>query len=198
MRDVMLSFQWPNHLPFLNTSEFAKDDVVVSVKTRWDLWPMIIHEFAQPIGVTASWVYVQYHSIPGELTRGFIMRFSFHPNVPLQLPNGTWDCSAEHYATWSHHVSCNLAKECSDGRDEEGPCPYSGAGCGPGMVASSNKCFFALRDNDVLSFWDDDSMSDTATREFFTRPNKPKLWNRAAKLEATALKLCSLSRTRLP
>jgi hypothetical protein len=160
MENVMLSFQCPNHLPFLNTSEFAGDDINVTVEDPWGVWPVImpnIHDIiTEPIIVTSvTRVYVQYSSLPGVLTRGFIMRFSFHPYSPEKLPNGTWDCSQWHYATWSLHVNCNLVKECSDGRDEEGPCPYSGAGCGPGMVASTNKCFFALTNSDVSPYWDD-------------------------------------------
>jgi hypothetical protein len=154
MDNVMLSFQFPNHLPFL-ASRDAKDDITATVKVPWGdrpMRPLRMYALTTPRVIKALSLRVQFRSIPGVLTRGFIIRFSFHNDAPYQLSDSTWNCSAENYATWSHHVSSNLVKECSDGRDEEGPCPYSSAGCGPGMVASNNKCFFAVTQFDVPPF----------------------------------------------
>jgi hypothetical protein len=81
----------------------------------------------------------------GQAGAGFKMLFSVHPHamMPKLAGEGLLDCSSGDYASYRHHVHCNLQPECLDARDEKA-CPYSSAECGPGQVASGNKCFFLM------------------------------------------------------
>jgi hypothetical protein len=132
---VMLSFLAPHHLPsdasvrlplpfagdpiMMNTFTIRQDDVTITlrhvdkgvaafaVNLSLALTTPVVHEAVR--------VDVQYRSTTDVLTKGFLMRFSFHSHnhAPYRLPSGAWNCSAENYASWSHHLRCNLVKECS-------------------------------------------------------------------------------------
>ncbi|KAL8617267.1 hypothetical protein ACOMHN_067704 [Nucella lapillus] len=63
---------------------------------------------------------------------------------PVKLPNGLWNCSVKHYASFHQHLACNLKTECEDGRDETGACPFSTPRCS-GHIALCNRCYTVVK-----------------------------------------------------
>ena len=74
--------------------------------------------------------------------RGFKIQFSFYPRSarPLQLPDGTWNCSVANWPDFRHHFPCNLHADCARGEDEE-QCPYTSDLCGPGLLTIGGRCY---------------------------------------------------------
>ena len=74
--------------------------------------------------------------------RGFKIQFSFYPRSarPLQLPDGTWNCSVANWPDFRHHFPCNLHADCARGEDEE-QCPYTSDFCGPGRLTIGGRCY---------------------------------------------------------
>ena len=74
---------------------------------------------------------------------GFRLQFSFYPRSarPLQLPDGTWNCSVADWPDFRHHFPCNLHADCARGEDEE-QCPYTSDLCGPGLLTIGGRCYF--------------------------------------------------------
>ena len=77
-----------------------------------------------------------------QLRRGFRLWFSFHEDatLPQRLSDGAWNCSVPHWPLFRPHVQCNLLTECAGGEDEA-PCPYSSARCGPGRLSIGPSCY---------------------------------------------------------
>ena len=73
---------------------------------------------------------------------GFKIQFSFYPRSarPLQLPDGTWNCSVANWPDFRHHFPCNLHADCARGEDEE-QCPYTSDLCGPGLLTIVGRCY---------------------------------------------------------
>ncbi|KAL8595637.1 hypothetical protein ACOMHN_025673 [Nucella lapillus] len=87
-------------------------------------------------------------------TACFRLYFTFLPEdkKPEKLANGFWNCSVEHYASFHHHLACNLKTECEDGRDETGDCPYSSPHCN-GLIVLCGRCYTVVTNvNDLSSF----------------------------------------------
>ncbi|KAL8558338.1 hypothetical protein ACOMHN_012902 [Nucella lapillus] len=59
---------------------------------------------------------------------------------PVKLSGSLYNCSVKHYASFHHHLACNLKTECEDGRDETGDCPFSSPECN-GLIALCNCCY---------------------------------------------------------
>ena len=116
-----------------------------NLKTFW----IPADKFAPPIVFNVSQFTVEYnpfrvHFWRGGWTnrRGFRLRFSFHEDaaVPQRLSDGAWNCSVPHWPLFRPHVQCNLLTECAGGEDEA-PCPYSSARCGPGRLSIGPSCY---------------------------------------------------------
>ena len=106
-------------------------------------------EFAPPIVLNVSQFTVEYGSDSRSSwrggwfnRRGFRLRFSFHEDatLPQRLSDGAWNCSVPHWPLFRPHVQCNLLTECAGGEDEA-PCPYSSARCGPGRLSIGPSCY---------------------------------------------------------
>ncbi|KAL8625057.1 hypothetical protein ACOMHN_012066 [Nucella lapillus] len=78
-------------------------------------------------------------------TNCFRLWFTFYQehNFPALSP-GVWNCSGDHYASFHHHLACNMKTECEDGRDETEHCPFSSADC-EGRVALCDRCYSIVK-----------------------------------------------------
>ena len=81
---------------------------------------------------------------------GFRLLYSFHSRgeTPEQLPNGTWNCSVQSWASVQDHFPCNLLTECAGGEDEA-DCPYSSPLCAQGEFFMGHSCYTYLRVGEI-------------------------------------------------